>query len=324
MVGGTCLPAVEGGPHVECKPAFLLALTYENKKQMAGFFALYNALEHSPTGVLLTMTRIFTLFFVALIGLGLTTQNADAKRMGGGSNIGKQSSSSQKQTQPPAQAPAAPAPSGASRWLGPLAGLAAGGLLASLFMGQGAGGAFGSMLMILALVAGAFFIFRMLRRPQPQAQPVQYAGTTEKAMTDMPASGGGATLPATRSTRPLWFEDAPFAREAKKHFIRLQDANDRGDLSDIREFVTPEMFAEISLQIQERAGKPNKTEVMTLNADIADVITDGDLVIASVRFTGLIREAANAPAEPFSEIWHIQKSESQPNAAWFIAGIQQV
>ena len=275
------------------------------------------------------MTKIFALFFVALIGFGLTAQNADAKRMGGGSSIGKQSSSPQKQAQPPAQAPApaAPAPSGASRWLGPLAGLAAGGLLASLFMGEGAGGAFGSMLMILALVAGAFFIFRMLRRPQPQ--PVQYAGSAEKTMTDMPASGGtavpaAATTMATRSTRPLWFEDAPFAREAKKHFIRLQDANDRGDLNDIREFVTPEMFAEISLQIQERAGKPNKTEVVSLNADITDVITDGDLVIASVRFTGLIREEVNAPAESFSEIWHIQKSESQANAAWFIAGIQQV
>jgi len=269
------------------------------------------------------MTRIFTLFFVVLIGLGLAVQDADAKRLGGGSSIGKQSTSPQKQAQPPAQTPAptAPAPSGASRWLGPLAGLAVGGLLASMFMGEGAGGAFGSMLMILALVAGVFFIFRMLRRPSPQ--PVQYAGTTEKTMTDMPAIGGGAAT-AARSTRPLWFDDASFVREAKKHFIRLQDANDRGDLNDIREFVTPEMYAEISLQIQERAGKPNKTEVVTLNADITDVVTDGDLVIASVRFTGLIREEVNAPAESFSEIWHIQKSESQANAAWFIAGIQQV
>jgi predicted lipid-binding transport protein (Tim44 family) len=270
------------------------------------------------------MTKIVSLFFVALISLGLVVQDADARRLGGGGSIGRQTTSPQKQAQPPAQAPTpgAPAPSGASRWLGPLAGLAAGGLLASLFMGEGAGGAFGSMLMILALVAGVFFILRMLRRPQPQ--PVQYAGSTQKTMTDMPVSGGAATLPATRSTRPLWFEDAPFAREAKKHFIRLQDANDRGDLNDIREFVTPEMYAEISLQIQERAGQPNKTEVVTLNADIADVVTDGDLVIASVRFSGLIREAANAPAESFSEIWHIQKSESQPKAAWFIAGIQQV
>ena len=276
------------------------------------------------------MTKMFTLFFVALIGFGLAVQDANARRLGGGSSIGKQrqmSPAPQKQAQAPAApAPAAPAPSGASRWLGPLAGLAAGGLLASLFMGAGPGGAFGSMLMILALVAGAFFIFRMLRRPQPQ--PVQYAGTTERTMLDVAATGdaaapGAATAPATRSTRPAWFEDEPFAREAKKHFIRLQDANDRGDLNDIREFVTPEMYAEISLQIQERAGKPNKTEVVTLNADIADVVTDGDLVIASVRFSGMIREEANAPAAAFSEIWHVQKSQSQSNAVWFIAGIQQ-
>lgn len=274
------------------------------------------------------MNKIFSVFFILLISFGLTAQNAEAKRMGGGGSIGRQSSSPQKQAQPPAStpAPATPAPSGGSKWLGPLAGLAAGGLLASLFMGQGAWGAFGSMLMILALVAGVFFIFRMLRRSPPQS--AQYADSTEKTMVDQSAIGGtsaptAAPSVSTRSTRPAWFEEAAFVREAKKHFIRLQDANDRGDLNDIREFVTPEMYAEISLQIQERAGKPNKTEVVSLSADIVDVITEGDWVIASVRFSGLIREEVSTPAESFSEIWHIQKSETQPNATWFISGIQQ-
>ena len=280
------------------------------------------------------MTKLFTMFFVALIGFGLTIHDADARRLGGGSSIGKQrqmSPAPQQQAQTPAAAPATgtpatPASSGASKWLGPLAGLAAGGLLASMFMGGGLGDGIGNILMILALVVGVFFIFRMLRRPQPQ--PVQYAGSTERTVVDMPATGGAivpgaAAVPVSSSTRPVWFEDEPFVREAKKHFIRLQDANDRGDLNDIHEFVTPEMYAEISLQIQERGGKLNKTDVVTLNADIADVVTDGDLVIASVRFSGMIREEANAPAEAFSEIWHVQKSQSQPNAAWFIAGIQQ-
>ena len=278
------------------------------------------------------MSKFFTLFFVALIGFGLTAQDADAKRFGGGSSVGKQRSATSQQTATPpkpAQAPAAaPAPSGASKWLGPLAGLAAGGLLASMFMGGGLAGGIGNILMILALVGGAFFIFRMLKKPQPQ--PVQYAGHTERTtVTDMPAFGNSAAPAASAamqagSTRPAWFEDEPFLREAKKQFIRLQDANDRGDVNDIREYVTPEMYAELSMQIQERNGKQNKTEVMTLNADIADVVTEGDLVIASVRFSGMIREEANGPAEAFSEIWHIQKSQSQPNATWFISGIQQV
>ncbi|MDP3483854.1 MAG: Tim44-like domain-containing protein [Sulfuricella sp.] len=279
------------------------------------------------------MSKFFTLFFVALISFGLTAHDADAKRMGGGSSIGKQRSTTSQQTATPpkpAQAPAAaPAPAGGNKWLGPLAGLAAGGLLASMFMGGGLGGlagGIGNILMILALVGGAFFIFRMLRKPQPQ--PVQYAGNMERTVvTDMAAPGGSAAPAAAMqasSTRPAWFEDEPFLREAKKQFIRLQDANDRGDINDIHEYVTPEMYAELSMQIQERNGRVNKTEVVTLNADIADVVTEGDLVIASVRFSGMIREEANAPAETFSEIWHIQKSQSQPNATWFISGIQQV
>lgn len=277
------------------------------------------------------MKKFLALFFVAFISFGLTAHDADAKRFGGGSSIGKQrSTTSQRMATPPKQAQtpaAAPAPSGASKWLGPLAGLAAGGLLASMFMGGGLGGGIGSMLMILALVAAGVFIVRMLRKPQPQ--PVQYAGHTERTVvTDMAAPGGSAApaaaMPAGSSSRPAWFEDEPFLREAKKHFIRLQDANDRGDLNDIHEFVTPEMYAEISMQIQERGGKPNKTEVVTLNAEIVDVVTEGDMTIASVHFSGMIREEANAPAETFSEIWHIQKSQSLPNASWFISGIQQV
>jgi predicted lipid-binding transport protein (Tim44 family) len=201
-----------------------------------------------------------------------------------------------------------------------------------MFMGGGMGGlggGIGNILMILALVGGAFFIFRMLRKPQSQPQPVQYAGYSERTVSDMVASGGSAapsaaTMQASTGSRPAWFEDEPFLREAKKQFIRLQDANDRGDINDIHEYVTPEMYAELSMQIQERNGKPNKTEVVTLNAEIADVVTEGDMVIASVRYSGMIREEANAPAEAFSEIWHIQKSQSQPNATWFISGIQQV
>lgn len=279
------------------------------------------------------MNKFFTLFFVALISFGLMAPDADARRMGGGSSIGKQRSTTSQQTATPpkpAQAPAA-APAGGNKWLGPLAGLAAGGLLASMFMGGGLAGGMGNILMILALVGGAFFIFRMLKKPQPQ--PVQYAGHTERtAVTDIAAPGGsapfgGSAAPVAAmqaSTRPAWFEDEPFLREAKKQFIRLQDANDRGDINDIREYVTPEMYAELSMQIKERNGQPNKTEVVTLNADIADVVTEGDLVIASVRFSGMIREEANGPAGAFSEIWHIQKSQSQPNATWFISGIQQV
>ncbi|MBS4096479.1 MAG: TIM44-like domain-containing protein [Sulfuricella sp.] len=318
------------------------------------------------------MKKFLSVFFVALLSFGLSVHDADAKRFGGGGNIGKQrtmSAPQQNNAAPakPAQAPAAtpkptpaptPAPaSGMSKWLGPLAGLAAGGLLASMFMGGGLGGlgglasGIGSILMILALVAAAVFIFRMVRKPQPQ--PMQYAGMGENTVMGMVNTGGTSTPPATQpepfkplmpsaepaftpvmqadavaapaapSTRPAWFEDEPFLREAQKHFIRLQADYDSGDLADIREYVTGEMYAEIVMQLKERGATVNKTEVVKLDAAILEVVTENDHCIASVRFYGLIREEVGGSAEPFDEIWNIQKSLSQPNATWFVAGIQQ-
>lgn len=272
------------------------------------------------------MKKFLTLFLVAVFSLGLLAGEASAKRFGGGKSFGKQRESVSQQAAP--KAPAA-APAGGNKWLGPLAGLAAGGLLASLFMGHGFDGIkMMDILMMLGIAAAVFFIFRAMRRNSaPQPMPAAAGNTPYAAYqthSDLPGSASAAPAAATNSTRPAWFEDEPFLRQAKANFLRLQDANDKGDINDIREFTTPEMFAEISLQIQERGGKPQHTEVITLNAAIADVVTENDLVIASVRFTGLVREEQGAGSEPFDEIWHIQKSASQPNASWFIAGIQQV
>lgn len=276
------------------------------------------------------MKKLFTLFLVVLFSLGLAIGEASAKRLGGGKSFGKQRESVSQQAAPKAPAPAAaPAPTGGNKWLGPLAGLAAGGLLASLFMGHGFDGI--KMMDILMLLGGAaaiFFVIRMLRRnstPQPAAAGgMQYAGYGDRPAAPLAGMGGGMAAPAAvAASRPAWFEDEPFLRQAKTNFIRLQAANDRGDLNDIREFTTPEMFAEISLQIQERGDKPQHTEVVMLNADIVEVVTEGDHAMASVRFSGLIREEQGAAAESLNEIWHIQKALNQPNASWFIAGIQQ-
>ncbi|MEW5942642.1 MAG: Tim44-like domain-containing protein [Pseudomonadota bacterium] len=275
------------------------------------------------------MQKFLTLFFIALLSLGLAITDANAKRLGGGKSIGKQreSVSQQAAPKPPAPAPAAaPAPAG-NRWLGPLAGLAAGGLLASLFMGHGFDGIKAmDILLMLLLAGGIFFIFRAMRnKSAPAPQPMQYAGLGSHPSVPAaePAASAAPAPAATKGSRPDWFEDEPFLRSAKANFIRLQAANDAGDLNDIREFTTPEMFAEISLQIQERGGKPQKTDVVTMIAEMVEVVTEGDLVIASVRFRGLIREEEHGPADPFNEIWHVQKSLSQPNATWRIAGIQQ-
>jgi len=266
------------------------------------------------------MNKIIAFALTLMLGMTAFSGEAFAKRFGGGKSFGKQREQITQPASPsaPGAAPAKPAAGGKS-WAGPLAGLAAGGLLAALFFG----GAFEGIkamdiVMIVLLAAAVFFILRALRRPRPQ--PMQYAGMEAQGYVPQPVAGGAAA----RGTRPAWFEEEPFLRGAKGHFIRLQDAYDRGDLNDIREYTTPEVFAEISLQIQERGAAGNKTDVVQLDANIVDVATEGDQVIASVRFSGLIREEEGAPAQPFSEIWHIQKSAGDRSAPWFVAGIQQV
>ena len=87
----------------------------------------------------------------------------------------------------------------------------------------------------------------------------------------------------------------------------MQAANDAKNLDDIREFVSPEMFAEIKLQMDERGNVPQQTDIVTLNAELQEVVSEGAQHIASVHFSGMIREEANTAAVPFEEIWHLSK-----------------
>lgn len=270
---------------------------------------------------------------VALMSFALVATHADARRLGGGSSIGKQRSVAPPASAPSAvpQAPAAapsapqPQPSGASRWLGPLAGLAIGAGLASMFGGNGA---FGSILMMLALAAVVMFALRMMRS-RPQASPLEYAGNVHPEPrldnNNLSTAFGGAardSAPAPANRFPAGFDAAQFAHHAKLNFTKLQAANDRGELSTMRDFMTPALYAEIEAQVNARGGAPQKTDVVTLNADVLEVVTEGDVYVASVRFSGMLREEADATAQPFSEVWHLEKP-LDGNSGWLISGIQQ-
>jgi predicted lipid-binding transport protein (Tim44 family) len=283
------------------------------------------------------MNKILTLLTLTVLSFGLVGFDAEAKRFGGGKSIGQQRQSISPQAAPkPAQAPSAAAASaaGGSKWAGPLAGLAAGGLLAALFMG----GAFEGInmmdvLMLAALLAAVFFVVRMMRKPRQEqvTRPLQYSGmgtnTGNSSVTPVAMGTGtaAAVAPAPHAANiPADFQVEPFLRNAKTSFIRLQAANDARDLNDIREYTTPEMYAEISMQISERGDEPQKTEVLTINAELLEVVTTDDQAIASVRFNGQLREAPGASAEAIDEIWHVQKNLKDSKSVWLLAGIQQV
>jgi predicted lipid-binding transport protein (Tim44 family) len=101
----------------------------------------------------------------------------------------------------------------------------------------------------------------------------------------------------------------------------MQTAYDFKNLNDIREFTTPEVYAEIQLQIQERGDAQNATHVISIDAEFLGVESEQQADVASVRFTGLIQEERNQAAEPINEIWHFKNTGA--NDKWLIAGVQQ-
>ena len=121
---------------------------------------------------------------------------------------------------------------------------------------------------------------------------------------------------------PAGFDVAAFERIAKMIFIRMQAANDSADLNDLRAFTTPEMFAAIKLDLQDRGSKGQRTDVVRVDAEVLDVASEAERQIVSVRFHGLIREEENGVAEPFDEVWHLVKP-ADGSREWAIAGIQQ-
>lgn len=308
------------------------------------------------------MKKFLLTLMVAVSALSVVVTEAQAKRMGGGGSFGKQSQSVSRQSAAPAQNQAAPttakpaapaaAPAAAkpsSPWKGilggALLGLGLGALLSHFGLGGALASAISSILMIALLAAAGFFIYRMLTRKRDGAQAKSglqpaYAGARGAAATPeigsrlepsaqpMPLQAPAAETGATPVNYGPWgvpsdFDSAGFLRQSKTYFIRLQAAWDRADVNDLREFTSPEMFAEMKLQLQERGASPNHTDVVSLDAELLGIETAGNDYLASVKFTGMIRESENAPAEPFTEVWNLSKPASG-TGGWVLAGIQQL
>ena len=315
-------------------------------------------------------TRLLAAAVMVGVGLASISPDADAaRRFGGGKSVGKQSDNVTKQAPPaapaqqatPAPQQATPGAAGAAagaaaparnRWLGPLAGIAAGLGIAALLSHFGMAGAFAeammSFLLMGLLVVAAIFIFRMIKnrnapaaaaagnapfggRIEPtgmvrEAAPAAAApAATAPFAGGIPAIGSGLAPAATGGgswTVPAGFDVDDFLHIAKMYFMRLQAAWDAGDERDIRTFTTPEMFAEAKLDLMNRT-EATHTEVLELHAKLLGVEEQGETTLDSVHLSGMIRESTDGPAESFREVWNLEKPTSA-KASWVLAGIQQV
>ena len=274
------------------------------------------------------MKRFLLMLFVSFLAIGFTIDNAEAARFGGGRSFGMQRQVAPRPapTAPrqanPGQAAGKPAAAPTRSWLGPLAGLAAGLGLAALFSHLGLGEGLADIVMLGLLLMLAVTLFKKFTaaRQATSGSQVPPAGSSPSPMafnsfdTQFPSSSNNSI--------PQEFDTEAFLRIAKLNFVRLQAANDEGNLADIREFVSPEIYAEIKLQLEERGSLPQHTDVVTLQAELMEVATENGRHIASVQFSGMIREEKDGVATPFNELWVLAKPVSG-NQGWVVSGIQQ-
>ena len=325
--------------------------------------------------------KLWSVILVAM--LSVVHLDADARRMGGGKSIGKQSSNvTQREAAPPA-APAAPmqqnaansaapkpaaapnAAAGAPKkpWGAMLGGLAAGLGLAWLANSLGLGAAFGNFLLIALLALVVMVVIGMVmraRKPaasQAASSPFAFQGAGAPAPVDVqmprqynpekvgndasarpweqfsasPQQGGGSMIGSALAGSQNWgvpadFDAEGFLAAAKRNFTTLQAAWDRSDIATLRSMMTDGMLDEIRAQLAEReaqrAGEhPNHTEVVILEAQLLGIEDLGDAYMASVEFSGMIREEPSAGPSPFREVWNMTKPKSG-NSGWLVAGLQ--
>ncbi|MFN2381824.1 MAG: Tim44 domain-containing protein [Guyparkeria sp.] len=292
---------------------------------------------------------LIALFVTAMLAMA-TVGTAEAKRFGGGKSFGFQGQkNSQTTNQRQANTDQKATRSPGAGLGGMFAGLAAGGLLAWMFMG----GAFDGLqpmdfLVIILLAVGAFLLIRHLRRGTAGARPA-YAGagpvqqTTGQPVGQARASheGDDGARQGTQGVRPgslmdefgfggakgyqppSWFDESRFLGAARTHFTNLQLAWDANRMEDIREFVTPELFREL---VRERAAigdAENVTEVLDLDLSLEQLGEEGRDLIAAVRYTGQVREGRDSTPVALDETWLVSRNLDDENANWLIAGIRQ-
>lgn len=301
---------------------------------------------------------------ISAVGMLAMPFDAEARRAGGGKSFGMQSRNVTTQrtpATPPTAAPnasrsaAAPAAgaaagtaaaqrSGMSRFLGPIAGIAAGLGIAALLSHLGLGGALleflSSAILIGLVIFAVMYLVRRLRGGGRQPAMAQggnnsfrtgQGGSFERSQPQAPqASAAQPVAPAAAAVPaapvdeswfiPENFDTANFLANAKQQFIKIQAIWDSGDLEELREYMTDDLIAEVKPELLGR-GDDNVTEVVLLNAELLGIEKVSDGHLASVRYSGMLRESREGEAFRFEEVWNLYKGEK---TGWLLAGIQQI
>lgn len=289
------------------------------------------------------MKRFLSIAMALCIGLTMSLDANAAKRFGGGKSAGAAPTHQTSQMAPASGAGSAAATAGAagaagaaakaggaSRWLGPLAGIAAGGLLASMFMGDGFQGM--QILDILIMAVIAFLAFRFFaarrRKQQEHMAPAGHAPMQREVFEQKPASGsifGGSAAPAAVRpviNAPAWFNEERFVEAARNHFQSLQQHWDANEMDKIAEFVTPQLLEFLKKERADLGEGFQSTYIDNLNVQLDGVDDRSDKTVATLTFSGVSKSSRFDQGEVFSESWNMERPQGD-NQPWLVAGIRQ-
>ncbi len=114
-----------------------------------------------------------------------------------------------------------------------------------------------------------------------------------------------------------------FLKVARDSFLQMQAAWDRADLPALGRMATETLLADLREQLAQRGPGPNRTEVLELQARLLALEEMTEAFVASVEFSGLIRERLEDGAEPFKELWLLAKVKAA-NRGWQLARVQSL
>ncbi|MGF1712436.1 TIM44-like domain-containing protein [Vibrio kagoshimensis] len=301
------------------------------------------------------MKRFFSLIAIMFVTVAVTPI-AEAKKFGGGKSFGKsfKTAPAQKKQntdtiqQNQAGKTAANKSSSKKGLMGGiLGGLLAGGLLAAFFGGAFEGIQFMDML-IMGLIA--FLAFKFLRKmlgakqgsmnqggrqpafggmnqnkfEQPQQPQQPNVHNFEQAQPQSQTQAGGFGFGAQSDVPhnyPPGFDQAAFINGSREHYRTLQGAWNHNELNTIEEYVSASLFEDLKAERNKLEGEQN-TDVMYVDAEIVRADHDASKAQLSLQFSGRYRDTAEGVEEDITDVWHLERDLTVPNAPWLIVGIQ--
>lgn len=308
------------------------------------------------------MKQFSVIAFSLFIGLSMSfavVSDAEAKRLGGGKSFGSkmfQNKSAKRSNTNSVSKPSKAQKQNTDRkqamskkggMMGLLGGLMIGGMLGALFFG----GAFENINFMDILIFGgiALLLFKLLaNRGRQQQRTANGAPYDEDAVQAYQADtqsrksaneyGSGDANFGSDETHieedenvletgkiPRNFDQKSFLSGAENVYELLQKAWDDGDLGDLRQFCTDNVFGEIQDQFRAREGD-SKTEIISLKSELVNVVITGNSTEATVVFNAQLKEHENGQGEVTStqEAWYFVRPDNRNEHNWLLDGIQQV